>query len=115
VEISTFGGDCETTPTHAILVDEPGGERLAFRHDQLPRDAAGALSRRELMALMFEPGDGLVTRSSQTARRPPGVAAGSEGFHMLPTRGSFFLCESHGRLTHNLFFQDNLLYFLLSR
>jgi hypothetical protein len=34
---------------------------------------------------------------------------------MLPTRGSFFLCESHGRLTHNLFFQDNLLYFLLSR
>ena len=34
---------------------------------------------------------------------------------MLPIRGSFFLCESHGRLTHNLYFQDNLLYFLLSR
>ena len=64
---------------------------------------------------MFEPGDGLVTRSSQTARRPPGIPAGGEGFHMLPIRGSFFLCESHGRLTHNLYFQDNLLYFLLSR
>jgi pimeloyl-ACP methyl ester carboxylesterase len=115
VEIATFGGDCEATPSHAILLDEGGGNRLAFRQEQLPRDAPGRLSRRELASLMFEPGDGLVTRSSQTARRPPGVAADSEGFHMLPIRGSFFLCESHGRLTHNLYFQDNLLYFLLSR
>jgi hypothetical protein len=38
-----------------------------------------------------------------------------EGFHMLPISQSFFLCESHGRLTHNLYFQNNLLYFLLSR
>ena len=64
---------------------------------------------------MLEPGDGLVTRTSQTARRPPGVDREADGFHMLPVRGSFFLCESHGRLTHNLYFQDNLLYFLLSR
>ena len=36
-------------------------------------------------------------------------------FHTLPIAQTFFLCESHGRLTHNLYFQDNLLYFLLSR
>src|SRR4249919_2015131 len=115
IEIATFGGDCEPTPAHAILLHEGDSERLAFRKEQLPRDAAGTSSRRDLAALMFEPGDGLVTRSSQTARRPLGVAPGSEGFHVLPIRGSFFLCESHGRLTHNLYFQDNLLYFLLSR
>ncbi len=34
---------------------------------------------------------------------------------MLPVSQTFFLCESHGRLTHNLYFQNNLLYFLLSR
>jgi hypothetical protein len=64
---------------------------------------------------MLEPGDGLVPRSSQTAHLPVGVDPERDGFHMLPIRGSFFLCESHGRLTHNLHFQDNLLYFLLSR
>jgi len=115
VDISTFGGDCEFTPSHAILLDEADGGRLAFRAGQLPARSFSATARRDFLAQMFEPGDGLVTRSSQTARRPPGVAADSEGFHMLPIRGSFFLCESHGRLTHNLFFQDNLLYFLLSR
>jgi pimeloyl-ACP methyl ester carboxylesterase len=115
VDISTFGGDCEFTPSHAILLDDADGSRLAFRSGQLPGRIFDVKARRDFLAQMFEPGDGLVTRSSQTARRPPGVAADSEGFHMLPIRGSFFLCESHGRLTHNLFFQDNLLYFLLSR
>jgi pimeloyl-ACP methyl ester carboxylesterase len=111
VEISTFGGDCEPTPGHAILLDDGS---LAFRPGKAPKPAAGA-AKLGYEALMMEPGDGLVTRSSQTARRPPGVDAAGDGFHMLPVRGSFFLCESHGRLTHNLYFQDNLLYFLLSR
>jgi pimeloyl-ACP methyl ester carboxylesterase len=118
VEIATFGGDCEPTPGHAILLDPADGGRLVFRPGQAATargKAAGEHSRRDFESLMLEPGDGLVTRSSQTARRPPEMAPGTEGFHMLPIRGSFFLCESHGRLTHNLFFQDNLLYFLLSR
>ena len=36
-------------------------------------------------------------------------------FHPLPIAQTFFLCESHGRLTHNAYFQNNLLYFLLGR
>jgi pimeloyl-ACP methyl ester carboxylesterase len=118
VEIATFGGDCEITQGHAVMLDEADGGRLVFRPGQAATargKAAGEHSRRDFESLMYEPGDGLVTRSSQTARRPLDVPAGSEDFHMLPIRGSFFLCESHGRLTHNLFFQDNLLYFLLSR
>jgi pimeloyl-ACP methyl ester carboxylesterase len=113
VDISTFGGDCEVTVGHAVLVPDANGGRLVFRASQVPGGKrAGGI---DFERLMFEPGDGLITRSSQTARRPAGVPADSEGFHMLPIRGSFFLCESHGRLTHNLYFQDNLLYFLLSR
>jgi pimeloyl-ACP methyl ester carboxylesterase len=113
VQIATFGGDCEVTPGHAVMLSDANGGRLVFRPGQLP----GGSKRRGLdfNALMLEPGDGLVPRSSQTARLPVGVDAQRDNFHALPIRGSFFLCESHGRLTHNLHFQDNLLYFLLSR
>jgi pimeloyl-ACP methyl ester carboxylesterase len=118
VRISAFGGDCEPTPGHAVMLDEADGGRLVFRPAQAATvrgKLAGGYTRNQFDSLMTEPGDGLVPRSSQTARRPPGVDADSDGFHMLPVQGSFFLCESHGRLTHNLYFQDNLLYFLLSR
>jgi hypothetical protein len=119
VEVAVFGGDCEPTPGHSILLDDANGGRLVFRPGQV--DAAGGagsgLGKRDYERLMLEPGDGLVTRTSQTARRPNGAARNGgddgDGLHMLPIRQSFFLCESHGRLTHNLFFQDNLLYFLL--
>ena len=112
VQIATFGGDCEVTPGHAVLLSDADGGRLVFRPGQVPR--ARRHAGIDFAGLMFEPGDGLVPRSSQTARLPAG--ADPAVFHMLPIRGgSFFLCESHGRLTHNLHFQDNLLYFLLSR
>jgi pimeloyl-ACP methyl ester carboxylesterase len=110
VQLVTFGGDCEVTPGHGVLLPDANGGRVVFRPGQVPSRARG---RVDYEKLMLEPGDGLVTRSSQTARRPLGAA--SDDFHVLPVRGSFFLCESHGRLTHNLYFQDNLLYFLLSR
>jgi pimeloyl-ACP methyl ester carboxylesterase len=113
VQIATFGGDCEVTPGHAVMLSDTNGGRLVFRPGQLP----GGVRRAgvDFASLMLEPGDGLVPRSSQTARLPVGADPQRDGFHPLPIRGSFFLCESHGRLTHNLHFQDNLLYFLLSR
>ena len=112
LQIATFGGDCEVTPGHAVLLSDANGGRLVFRPGQVPGNKRR--SGIDYARLMLEPGDGLVPRSSQTARLPAGVDPGD--FHMLPIRGgSFFLCESHGRLTHNLHFQDNLLYFLLSR
>jgi hypothetical protein len=49
------------------------------------------------------------------ARRPLGLAVDDDRFHPLPAGQTFFLCESHGRLTHNLYFQNNLLYFLMAR
>jgi pimeloyl-ACP methyl ester carboxylesterase len=119
IEVAVFGGDCELTPGHAVLLDEAEGSRLVFRPGQVnpnrigkPRKTSRGL---DYGRLMFEPGDGLVTRASQVAREPIGAAPGHGEFHMLPISQSFFLCESHGRLTHNLYFQNNLLNFLLSR
>lgn len=115
IDIAVFGGDCEPTLGHAVLLDEPGGSQLVFRPGQIedPDRSSESRKKRDYEHLMFEPGDGLVTRSSQVGRLP--ADSKLEGIHMLPISQTFFLCESHGRLTHNLYFQNNLLYFLLSR
>jgi hypothetical protein len=121
VETAVFGGDCEATPGHAVLLREGDATRLVFRPSQVTAGHDNANGGRGLpreldfARLMLEPGDGLVTRSSQVARRPIDLPAGDERFHPLPAQQTFFLCESHGRLTHNRYFQNNLLYFLLKR
>jgi hypothetical protein len=65
-------------------------------------------------ALMFEPGDAVVTRSSLLGRRSLDIAAPRTGFESIPVAHSVFLCERHQRLTGNPSFQDNLLNTLLS-
>ncbi len=122
VETAAFGGDCEATPGHAVMLrDDAGQSRLVFRASQVTAGHDNANHGRGSKALidygrlMSEPGDGLITRSSQMARRPLDLPPGDERFHPLPVVQSFYLCESHGRLTHNLYFQNNLLYFLLAR
>ena len=117
VQLAVFGGDCEPTPASAVLLKDAEGERLVFRASQVdPRKGAGPRRKGgpDYEHLMFEPGDGLVTRSSQVARPSPGMDLARDGLHTLPVSQTFFMCESHGRLTHNRYFQNNLLYFLLS-
>ena len=101
-----------TTPDGAI--PKPGNTRAASGRvaERKREQAPPAL---DYARLMSEPGDGLITRSSQVARRPIDVAPDDPRFHPLPAGQTFFLCESHGRLTHNPYFQNNLLHFLLSR
>ncbi len=119
VELAVFGGDCEQTPANAVLLDDAQGQRLVFRPGQVdPRRIGQPLHKRgrlDYERLMYAPGDGLVTRTSQVARPPPGYDPAQNTFHVFPVSQTFFMCESHGRLTHNLYFQNNLLYFLLSR
>jgi pimeloyl-ACP methyl ester carboxylesterase len=122
IEVANFGGDCEPTPGRAVLIEDEGGQRLVFRPGQVhgplqPGERAEKADKLKFERLMLEPGDGLITRESEVGHLPAGTAdqAVLEQVHLLPTTQTFFLCESHGRLTHNLYFQNNLLYFLLSR
>ena len=119
VEVAVFGGDCAATPGHAVEIQEPGGSRLAFRPGQVdpglvPAQRATRRNKLDFRKLMYEPGDGLITRRSQIGKLPDDVE-GASRFHPLAVQQTFFLCESHGRLTHNTYFQNNLLYFLLAR
>jgi hypothetical protein len=102
-----------------VELHELAGTRLAFRPGQVkpelvPSQAQTRRIKMDFEKLMYEPGDGLITRRSQVGKLPADVA-GVERFHPLEVQQTFFLCESHGRLTHNAFFQNNLLYFLLAR
>ena len=122
VDVSVFGGDCEATPAHAVQLEDAGGTRLVFHPGQvdgkpLPGQTRVKTKGVDYGKLMFEPGDGLIPRSSQVGRLSEAEATpeARARFHPLPVSQTFFLCESHGRLTHNLYFQNNLLYFLLAR
>lgn len=100
LRMAAFGGDCELTLAGAVLETVDGRARLAFEPGEVEAPVDGV----DYTSLMQAAGDGLVTRESQDAA--------AHGF--VPLRQTFFLCENHGRLLANRYFQNNLLNFLLS-
>lgn len=117
VGIAVFGGDCEMTAGRAVLrPDANGALALVFKPGEVhvhKKGEAKTSGGPDFERLMLEPGDGLVTRESQLAK--DNLAQSRDGLDFFPIKQSFFLCEKHEMLTANPYFQDNLLYFLLSR
>jgi hypothetical protein len=105
-----FGGDCELTL--ARLVAESAGGRLRVR--ERVRDIASPRPRTDYEAVMFEPGDTVVTRSSLLVRRSVDVSLPREPFESLQVAHGTFLCERHQQLTGNASFLDNMLHALFS-
>jgi hypothetical protein len=108
--LHVFGGDCELTLAR-IVVEEVGGRRIGR---ETVADIAAPVPGVDYEALMFEPGDAVVTRASLLGRRTPNIAAPRTGIESLRIAQSVFLCERHQHLTGNPSFQDNLLHSLLS-
>ena len=110
VRYVVFGGDCDLTPAR-ILVEEVDGESVVrLWPDEIARPQSGV----DYDTLMLEPGDGVVTKASLLARQSLDPTVARHRYSFFPLRYSFFLCESHDRLTGNISFQDNLLNALLS-
>jgi len=105
-----FGGDCDPTLAR-LVVEDHGGRRIA-------RERVADIAHRhdgvDYGAVMFEPGDTVVTRSSLMGRVNRNVAAPRIGVEAMRISHSVFLCERHSSLTGNRSFQDNLLNVLLS-
>ncbi len=110
IDIAVFGGDCELTQARAMLESDAAGERLIFDRQLLKQTDIS----RDYDQLMLEPGDGLVTRASQVGRATQSTGREREPFNFFPIAQTFFLCERHGQLTVNPYFQNNLLYFLFA-
>jgi pimeloyl-ACP methyl ester carboxylesterase len=108
--LHVFGGDCELTLARILV--EKIGDRLVSR--ERIASIAAPVPGVDYEALMFEPGDTVVTRASLLGRRTLNVAAPRAEIESLAIAHSVFLCERHQQLTGNPSFQDNLLYALLS-
>jgi hypothetical protein len=100
-----FGGDCDATL--ARLVVERQGDRV-FAHER-PDTLLAPREGVDYAALMFAPGDRVVTRSSLLGR-----SAVESGPPPLAIEHAVFLCEEHRRLTANRTFQNNLLHTLIA-
>lgn len=101
-----FGGDCTPTLSKLVVRDDKGGYEFRERPPRLPQRRTSI----DLEALMHEPGDGVVTRSSLLGRLSSEEAAATEPFHAAH---SVFLCAPHRTFMADQTFQDNFLYTLL--
>lgn len=110
-ELLNAGGDCLPTPRR-LVIEEFGGESVArLRPEQIQYPAPGIDYER----IMYEPGDGSVTRSSLLARQTVDPAIPGHEYSRQGLGRAYFVCEQHDSLTGNVNLIDNMLYFLLSR
>lgn len=105
-----FGADCELTLAR-VIVERVNG-RLVAR--ERVADIASPQPGVDYEALLFEPGDAVVTRSSLLGRLTLNIAAPRAEIESVDVAHSVFLCEEHRALTGNPTFQNNLLNTLLS-
>lgn len=106
-----FGGDCALTPARIVVEDQGNRYDLHLEPDDIGNPKPGV----DYARLMLEPGDGVVTKASLLARESLDPMVPRHKWSHFPLNYPLFLCERHGQLTTNSFFQNNLLNFLLNR
>ena len=110
-KLIVFGGTCNLTSAR-ILVEEVNGES-EIRMD--PSEITNKMPGVDYDALLYEPGDGSVTKASLLGRDVLDPSIPRNKYSFFPLDHAVFLCEKHDSLTSNVNFQDNLLNELLSR
>ena len=104
-----LGGDCVPTPRRLVF-ENIGGESVArLRPEQILRPAPGVDYER----LMFEAGDGSVTRSSLLSRQDLSREVPRYEQESLETQQELFVCAEHNALTSDDALLDALISYLL--
>ena len=105
-----FGADCAQTLARVVVehIDD-----RAVAHERIS-SIVSPVPGVDYQALMFQPGDMVVTRESLLGRCSPGGLAYCRVPSPMRNEYPVFLCEKHQSLTGNLSFQNNLLFVLLS-
>jgi pimeloyl-ACP methyl ester carboxylesterase len=101
-----IGGDCTPTLDGVVIVNGLF-PRAIFG---LPEFRGDKWSRRKAADLLYNPGDGTITRHSLFGRPPnaqPAVAVPTS--MRSPRVGTAIFCDTHNGLTHDRTMQDNLL------
>ena len=105
-----FGSDCVPTLKSAVAIKEKGERKIYFDQGPYRRDPVGD----RMGKILYGAGDGTVLMESLLAL--PEILDGEETAPppaALALSSAFFVCDSHGLLTNNPIFQNNLLYLLL--
>lgn len=110
-QLVVYGGDCTLTPNRVVVEEVRGESVLRLWPDDILHPVAGV----DYEQLMMQPGDGAVTKASLLARDVLDPLVPRHEYSHFPLHYPIFLCEGHDALTSNVFFQDNLLHFLLSQ
>ncbi len=104
-----LGGDCVPTPRRLVF-ENIGGESLArLRPEQILAPAPGV----DYESLMFEPGDGSVTRSSLVSRQDLTREVPKYEQQGLEPQQELFVCAQHDALTSDDRLLDALIEYLL--
>jgi pimeloyl-ACP methyl ester carboxylesterase len=116
VALYAFGGDCEETLSAPVIIRDAKTSRwLTLTQPRPFRNSAGhEWKQAEVERVMYEPGDGRVTRRSLLGEShvPP---RGSSLFDSpFPLAYAVFACDLHSDLQKNKTLQDNALTLLLS-
>jgi pimeloyl-ACP methyl ester carboxylesterase len=116
VQLFAFGGDCEETLAAPVLLfEEKRGRWLTLTRPRSISTAGGRrFERKEVERVMYEPGDGRVTRPSLLGLTLGPRRTSDLYDTALPLAYAAFACDLHGDLQSNLTLQDNALTLLVN-
>jgi hypothetical protein len=110
IDPTLFGGDCIPSPRRLVIEEVDGDSRARLRPEQILRPEPGV----DYETLMYEPGDGSVTRSSLLGSQAQDPEIPRHEFAPPDAERVLLLCERHDSLTGNREFLDSLLTYLLA-
>ncbi|MCA1602269.1 MAG: hypothetical protein LC776_11710, partial [Acidobacteria bacterium] len=116
VALYAFGGDCEETLAAVVILRDEKRKRwttlTAPRSFRTSNDRR--ISRREATQVMYEPGDGRVTRRSLLGESSTDGRKASPFNTTLPISYAVFACDLHSGVQKNKTLQDNALTLLVN-
>ncbi len=107
VQTLAVGGDCARTLRGFVVEREKGRWKVR----RTPGDVKNPIKGVDLSHIYYDPGDGVVTKSSLLAEGKDRMSGEPTTF--LPYAVPGFICEQHRQIGKNMTFRDNLLGFLL--
>jgi pimeloyl-ACP methyl ester carboxylesterase len=110
VALLAIGGDCEETLNSPVVIRNQKDDRwITLIRPREYRTSSGAkISKSQLTAAMYAPGDGRVTRKSLIGESVMNFDGRATVTH-LPLTYAVFGCDLHGQLQRNKTLQDNAL------
>ncbi|MDQ3818183.1 MAG: hypothetical protein M3362_10875, partial [Acidobacteriota bacterium] len=117
VQLLAFGGDCEETLAAPVILYDRKRQRwmTLTRPREIHTSSGKGISKKDVTATMYAPGDGRVTRRSLLGEDLAGNHSKASPYGTtLPIVYAVFACDLHGKLQSNKTLQDNALTALVS-